>query len=92
MKHTNTRLGQRFIVNGSIESNCSDISFINEGTTAATIFCGDSKNGRTLQPDEAVDYNNEIGGTEITAFRVTFVTGSGVLYVEKSYKKTDDCK
>lgn len=86
--HTNRRTGQVITANTDhLESDCSDISFVNQGTSTVTIFCGDSTAGRTLEPNEAVDFNNEIGGKEITLFRITFsaeLTNS--LYVERSYK------
>lgn len=88
--HTNSRKGQLYSAdNSNIESDCSDVSFVNQGDSSATIYCGDSKAGRTLAPNEAVDFNNEIGGKEITIFRVVFSPAelTNALYVERSYKK-----
>jgi hypothetical protein len=88
-RHTNSRNGSIYTANdNNIESDCSDISFINQGTEPCTIFCGDSVQGRTLQPNDFVDYNNYIGGKELTRFRVQFGNGAGTknLYVERSYK------
>jgi hypothetical protein len=89
IRHTNSRNGAIYKFNdNNIESDCSDISFINQGTEACTIFCGDSLNGRTLAAGDFVDYNNNIGGTETTRYRVEFGSGNGLknLYVERSYK------
>ena len=75
----------------NIESNCSGISFVNQGATYADITAGDSPGTRRLKAGEAVFYFNENPNViEETVFKIVFEGGAGDIYIEKEFKTVDN--